>query len=490
MLCFLQAWTYLVESRNPQVLRITFPDLAGFILGPLVGDNLLHVKEMLDGIGDLTDVASLVMRSLNILLGDSASSASLQNSFALHGIMSFIAKVDACMVGCEEESEIGTLSALLVSRGIVKTLALGARRACTDFNAEIISACLALLARLLSTPPGYDELPTAIREGLLRTTVLCGTRGIDASFTPYFPILLGTVLPTSLVYYAVLAEIEKALLRVADITSTNDFRRSSMFTEWQKFTELAPLKACDNIRCHEIRGKDMFRRCAECANAYYCSAACRSFDWRHGGHWALCESYLLSCLGKHDSMPPRDRAFLRALLHHDYEASKAETYSRILRFMHGNPMQPLIPFIAPDDHDGRLAYEVSRPSARPGRIEPHLMQVPIVGSSLPKVHDSLQCIARELPRPLDARDMAAVAHKLEALLVNPPADAIELCYEDSGILTILKTPMRVVTLQAELLDQCIEFLGDSPSAQKARSGSSAPWFFVRGHPPRRRIYSE
>ncbi|KAF7372375.1 hypothetical protein MVEN_00097800 [Mycena venus] len=125
-----------------------------------------------------------------------------------------------------------------------------------------------------------------------------------------------TILPASLVYPAVLAEIEYALLRIADITSRKEFQRSAMFQKWQEFTDLAhtrlgilktfnsrvrpSLKACDNLQCNKIGGKNTFRRCAQCCSVYYCCKACQAFDWRRGGHRELCEWFQMSCLSKYN----------------------------------------------------------------------------------------------------------------------------------------------------------------------------------------------
>ncbi|KAJ7111691.1 hypothetical protein C8R44DRAFT_742077 [Mycena epipterygia] len=262
------AWTFLVEScRNPEVLDIAFPDLATFLLGPLVGEDPRSLQELMDGVGgNLEDVASLVMRSWQVLVGDSASTALVDSAFGLHGITAFTVHVDSMLTLDEEsdDSDPGPLTALLLCRGIVETLTSGARSATTNYNPAIISSCLAHLARLFSTRSGYVLLPQAIRNGLLHTVVFCGARGIEATLMPHFPILLGTILPTSLAYYSVLAEMESALREVVDITSTKEFQSSAMFSQWQNLTDLAhkrlgvlkafnsrvwpSLKACDNVQ--------------------------------------------------------------------------------------------------------------------------------------------------------------------------------------------------------------------------------------------------
>ncbi|KAF7371948.1 MYND-type domain-containing protein [Mycena venus] len=294
-----RAWTVLVEIRKPEVLRVAFPGLAEFIFGPLVDNDRGHIQELIDGIGgELVHVASLVMRSLHILLGEIESTVSVLNSFALHGIVSFVMKVDVCMGMQEEASEAGPLSAQLLSRGI----------------------------------------------------------------------------------------------------------------------------ACDNLQCNKIRGKNTFRRCAQCCSVYYCSETCQAFDWRHGGHRDLCESYQMICLTKYDGLSPHDRAFFRALLHHDYQALKADIFARMLRFMNEKPGQRLVvlfdyrlgpvsvtveEFLAPCEHP-QLPYQVPGAPSCEGRLEVNVMQVGLGRTTLcwfipmrrdsTQVYDSLQRIARELPQ--------------------------------------------------------------------------------------------
>ncbi|KAJ7637433.1 hypothetical protein B0H17DRAFT_1217093 [Mycena rosella] len=437
-----RAWTFLVQSRNPTVLRIAFPDLTAFILH-LVRDDPSRLQEFMDGIGEkLADVATLVMQSLQIVLGDNAFTGSMPDSYALHGIISLMANIDFMLVPEEESEILGPLSELLLARGIVKTLTLGARRAMTTVNVDVISACLALLSRIFSTRPGYASLPASIQDGLLDAIVFCGTCDIDTASTPHFPIILGTILPTSLAYYAVLSVMEKALREVTRTTSAMQFRRSAMFDQWQDFIKLAhkrlgvlhsfnsrvgpSLKACDNVQCDQIGEKTAFKRCAECLRVYYCSEACQTVDWSQGGHRDTCETYHVIGLGKQDSLSPRGRAFLRALLHHDYVLSKADIYLKVLGFMHRHPDTRFVVWfdytgslnitVEPFDSAMEILYAVDASSPHAGRLELHVMQVGLGGGKL----------SRELPRAQEEWDMDVVAGKVRSVLSRVPANAIEI----------------------------------------------------------------
>ncbi|KAJ7111690.1 hypothetical protein C8R44DRAFT_742076 [Mycena epipterygia] len=140
---------------------------------------------------------------------------------------------------------------------------------------------------------------------------------------------------------------------------------------------------------------------------------------------------------------------MRTLLHHDYETSKLEIYSRMLGFIHRYPdtrfvvgldytgfsvsiaVEPFDPPFA----EGHLVYAAAASSPRAGRIELHMMQVGFGGLTLrwliplrrnnTQVYDRLQEIVRGLPQAYHPSELSAASLKVQSLLSSSVANAIE-----------------------------------------------------------------
>ncbi|KAJ7698989.1 hypothetical protein B0H17DRAFT_1196581 [Mycena rosella] len=420
-----QAWNFLVDCDDLDILQLAFNYLATFMRGPLAADDPNNLQEFVDdGIGgEFTDMVSLVLRFVGILLSDSTSAASAWSPNALRSVFGFILRADG-MLGSREVSDPRSFSALLLPRGILKTITVGVRRAIANFNTNITSEVRGYQKQFAtdSCTPSFSAV-----HGESKITL---------------PSCLPHILPPSLAFYAVLSETEKGLLEVADIVSGQEFQRSAVLGEWKKFTDLAhqrlgvlrsfnsriqpSLKACDNIECDELREKDTFRRCAGCLAVYYCSDACQTFDWQHGVHRQTCKSYQTLRLGQHSA-----------------ELPLIEIYSRIVRFMNANPATRLVvlfdytrgsvritvePF-RPGVEVGHLEHGVATSFSRAGRIELHMMKLG-VGDSPPwliplrrnntRVYDSVQDIVRKLS---PGWKMAGVVLEIQSVLSLIPADA-------------------------------------------------------------------
>jgi hypothetical protein len=107
---------------------------------------------------------------------------------------------------------------------------------------------------------GYQWLPDAIEAGLLSMLASCTTQ-----FAPkldyYLRYFLTKLLPDGLVYYHVVAAVQKTLVHVAEITSSEEFEALEIFDDWvtfidlaetrvelkEDFDQLASTKACDNV---------------------------------------------------------------------------------------------------------------------------------------------------------------------------------------------------------------------------------------------------
>ncbi|KAJ7143006.1 hypothetical protein C8R44DRAFT_866256 [Mycena epipterygia] len=161
--------------------------------------------------------------------------------------------------------------------------------------------------------------------------------------------ILEIFLPSYMVHYSVVAQVELAmpdLMPAIQILMTTqkfpDCLKSFLQAAQDRITiksnydsgKYASTQACDNMKCGLLLRKSLFRRCSQCARRYYCSEKCQTVDWREAGHRAVCESLRTS---KSDAASTRDRAFMRAVVHHGYESGRDLLFQRQILFMRENP---------------------------------------------------------------------------------------------------------------------------------------------------------
>ncbi|KAJ6536349.1 hypothetical protein B0H19DRAFT_1183260 [Mycena capillaripes] len=143
-------------------------------------------------------------------------------------------------------------------------------------------------------------------------------------------------------------------------------------------------------KCGAIGPKTEFMRCSGCLLSNYCSSACQLWDWRHGGHPESCKALLVMRRADIASMGPRDRAFLRAILHDDYLRLKADILAREVECLRANPDEDcyvvfdysIDPFIPPQVSVEPMSKLDTVFCAYPplvaksgGRLRLHIMQV-------------------------------------------------------------------------------------------------------------------
>ncbi|KAJ7084986.1 hypothetical protein C8R44DRAFT_991828 [Mycena epipterygia] len=146
--------------------------------------------------------------------------------------------------------------------------------------------------------------------------------------------ILEVALPSYVAHYRVVAQVEISMSaampaiqrlvkaqKVPDCLTTflNSLSHSLKIRSNYDSGKYVSTQACDNMKCGALLRKSRFRRCSQCSRPYYCSEQCQTVDWCEAGHRAVCESLFVSKL---DVASTRDRAFMRAFLHHIYESSK------------------------------------------------------------------------------------------------------------------------------------------------------------------------
>ncbi|KAJ6498229.1 hypothetical protein DFH09DRAFT_1376205 [Mycena vulgaris] len=263
---------------------------------------------------------------------------------------------------------------------------------------QMIPLSFTVLVTSMAKFPSFPCVKEALDAGLLRGIVLSASRHMPILRIPLLH-LLRDILPASLTYHSVLCSLSAALDE-ANLHTSPAFRTSPSFTVWTDFVALASQRlevlkqhdsgalalrrACDNLECDAILMDDALRRCTACQSAFYCSQPCQAADWK-AGHRKLCafpgNAHHKDC----PHLSAEDRAFVRALLHHDYEASRADILARQIQFARAQPQPGALGFVTFDYSAGALALAVgpanagadfgARAARSDGRVELHVMVV-------------------------------------------------------------------------------------------------------------------
>ncbi|KAJ7798701.1 hypothetical protein B0H14DRAFT_3544190 [Mycena olivaceomarginata] len=207
-----------------------------------------------------------------------------------------------------------------------------------------------LVAALLILQPGYPHLPEALKAGLLGRIVAYGADYQPSTqTTAALGRFLQIMLPRSLVYYPVVAALASALPKALRIPGHARFVASPIFNAWNNFLGLAEerlrlfqyfrapeyirTKFCDNITCNVMQKVSEMKRCAGCRHRFYCSRECQAFEWK-AGHRQPCKSF---SAGISRSIVPelnkRDDAFLRLIVHTEYQARKLDILRHQLEYI-------------------------------------------------------------------------------------------------------------------------------------------------------------
>ncbi|KAJ7655827.1 hypothetical protein DFH06DRAFT_1473988 [Mycena polygramma] len=291
-----------------------------------------QVAEIVDGADGPLGLASLVVKTLRALLlvaGETPTVVVEEKNLAfLQDVLSFLDYLPPHDAVPEALASAGiSISLTAAAIGCI----YGTHTSAPSATRNVVLKSLELLVRFISCPRAMQE---SIATGLLYAIIyIAMCPSIEDAHEQMLKRLLTRTLPGSTLYRSILASMEVQLLRYEPTTNTSDFQNSWLYDEWQSFATLAheriafmneldskkdavAFRACDNMECGLIQERKKFKRCSACEAVYYCSLECRKVDWRHGGHRDTCQSIRAFALKK-DGLVPRDRAFLRALLHKD-----------------------------------------------------------------------------------------------------------------------------------------------------------------------------
>ncbi|KAJ6553697.1 hypothetical protein DFH09DRAFT_1495223 [Mycena vulgaris] len=262
---------------------------------------------------------------------------------------------------------------------------------------QLIPLSFTVLVTSMAKFPAFPWAKEALDAGLLRGIVLSASRHMPILQIPLLH-LLRDILPASLTYYSVLSSLSVGLDE-ANRHTNSAFRTSPSFTVWTDFVTLASQRlevlkqydsgalalrrACDNLEARGLHTSHPTLRLAN-SSAFYCSQPCQAADWK-AGHRKLC-AFPGNAHHKHcPHLSAEDRAFLRALLHHDYEASRPDILARQIQFARAQPQPGALGFVTFDYSAGGLALAVgpanagadfgARAARSNGRVELHVMVV-------------------------------------------------------------------------------------------------------------------
>ncbi|KAJ7106526.1 hypothetical protein C8R44DRAFT_858171 [Mycena epipterygia] len=332
-----KTWTCLSSLGNPDLLESVLDDLCGFIVD-CDAKNPDNLAEIVEGAGGtLDDLADLVVKYLHAVVGRRRASDS--TVYHIRGLLSFLADAAALVTA-------------------IKALAATS----APDTGFALDECFMLLRRILFTPLGSMWLEEAMDSELLPAIVMCATLGWARKINHHLRYFLERGIPVGLVYYYLVGQIKSSRAEVKELASSHAFQQCFVFEAWQHLMtlveerllllakleslELVPSKACDNLECGEIDEKVYFQRCSRCKAFYYCTQECQIVDWQDGGHRGVCRSYSESSLRLTELVRPkvqvREREFLRALLHHDYEQHAVSICAKQINFMTQNPACDLL----------------------------------------------------------------------------------------------------------------------------------------------------
>ncbi|KAJ6566762.1 hypothetical protein B0H19DRAFT_1352462 [Mycena capillaripes] len=196
-----------------------------------------------------------------------------------------------------------------------------------------------------SVPLSSDE----IREGAGGTVVegrihglypVLASMGLIKTLTVAIASISYTELPDSTYTLDMaLTFLAGALSQVEELVASPSFQRSPLFERWAIFAnvtterlevmrefdsvDFVSQRACDYPKCRIISEKINFKRCAGCESLLYCSKECQTLDWRQ----VPPVNVVHEAADVHDHSTPRERAFMRKLLHNDYgEEARGNIY--------------------------------------------------------------------------------------------------------------------------------------------------------------------
>ncbi|KAJ7141710.1 hypothetical protein C8R43DRAFT_1238363 [Mycena crocata] len=387
-----RAWMFrLQEEEEEDDLSIIYPCIVHLLLQHKGSMTATTIKEMVEGAGGTcADLASLIsvfsiVSYIDAVLPGHTDFMNTDQLYLLSHLVDFVTAVDDILEGrtfSHYRQSLGMLCQSLLPVGITRALSNVAYGLIHQNEMQgvdtLLRQCMILFIRILGDSWGYQFIGEALRAGLLLTMASCAAFGV---MTPSNTILLEQILPTALIYYFDVQDLEQAFKQAEPIIHCEPFQTCSIIGKWRAFAvqtrervailhslSATPcLRACDNVKCGQIMEKTRLKRCSACLSFYYCSPDCQRMDWKEGGHREACSSGHSFHFGGGvaEKISVRERMFMRAVLAHGYKAQKWTTvHPQQVAFMTANPGVPY--FTLFDYRTGSVKVAVHATSAPHG----------------------------------------------------------------------------------------------------------------------------
>ncbi|KAJ7906127.1 hypothetical protein B0H13DRAFT_2021555 [Mycena leptocephala] len=343
--------------------------------------------------GSLNDLAELLVRHLRFVVDDSGTpEATIIHLAPVFRVLCAPPVLDDPV-----------FADVLTDHGIIPLLAqVAIRVSLPAFHSEedLLSGCLVRLLKYTAKPSGHDLLAHSLGAGLLQAIVARCRRSMSQKLKDIVTVFL-MFLTSAMVFLSVLQQVDVAMEDLS-ITSLDSLKGLVLFDRWSSFWRIlergrsvmvkyrelkdGASRACDNMECGAIIPKTRLRRCSGCLTSLYCSPQCQLWDWRRDGHRRVCDT-LYGCHSGH--IRQTDKAFLRALIHHDYMERRDSIWLWQMRYIrresHTMPLVMFdytVPFLPvqvalgqPDGGDTAWADCSARAARSRGRMQMHLVKV-------------------------------------------------------------------------------------------------------------------
>ncbi|KAJ7086339.1 hypothetical protein B0H15DRAFT_345770 [Mycena belliarum] len=327
-----------------------FHDVCRFIVHDLKASQPRILQEVIEGSGgSVSDLAVMLIKHLHLVVLSGQPPSEMPRLF-LAGVIGVLDDADRDV----------SLKNALLSAGIVKavmTVVSYSEGTTTPNMLGVLNDCFTLLSRIFTSFPAAMCIPDALRSGILRIVCQCAiAHSTHAGLRAHMQSLLCEVLPPAMVYHSVLKCMEDALRDAQKQSEDVRFKRSAQWEDWNKLVRLAEARVkvavaydwgqypsergCENPVCTKIIEKRDLKRCAACRRLIYCSDECQRSHWRVGGHRAQCARLRASRISKPEQLTTRDRSFMRALTHHDYNMNMANVLLAIVQLNYELPNEP------------------------------------------------------------------------------------------------------------------------------------------------------
>ncbi|KAJ7913594.1 hypothetical protein B0H13DRAFT_1873720 [Mycena leptocephala] len=351
-----RAWACLLQRED---ITQNVSKTALFVVHEFLTCGTVFLHDRIEGAGgSIDDLAALAMMHLDLVSTTGDAPLSSDEIWLLQLVLDIVLVTDG--MGQDDASDVeasnllnqdkpdqspSPLCSALTSPAFVKTLTIIARTICqqaTPDDGQIASKCLGLLVSVFKMARRHDMLRISVRHGLVLTILACAQQPDSGSMHDTLRTLLSDILTPSSVHYYALADLATAYFAAAKSIGPEAFCRADVFEAWARFTQAVHSRlgvfrsfdsnncisrgACNNVECGIVLEKSRLKRCSGCRELFYCSPRCQSLDWHHG-HRESCPWHLIHRTNSELTHTSRERAFLRALLHHDYESARTGLYT-------------------------------------------------------------------------------------------------------------------------------------------------------------------